>query len=279
LFGRRVLPTFGARALNSLRRGELEAWTARPPLARQTANQAAQYLSTMLESAVADGLIATNPARGAKRPRVDREPVVPFIDAEIEALRAAAPEWFAVALTLGLGVGLRQSEATGLRLDRIDFLRREPTIDRPLISPKAGRPHHGPPKSARSYRTVPLADGVVEALAHHVEVHGIGQDGLVLHLRDGRPIRRQQFGRLWHQTRTPSRPTGGPGSTTCGTPTPACCSRAGCRWRRRPNYLGHSPAMLLATYAHLLPVDHERARSAIETAFAGSSRVTAVSGG
>ncbi len=32
-------------------------------------------------------------------------------------------------------------------------------------------------------------------------------------------------------------------------------------------YLGHSPAMLLGTYAHLLPADHDRSRRAVEVAF------------
>jgi hypothetical protein len=40
-----------------------------------------------------------------------------------------------VALTLGLGAGVRQSEATGLTVDRVDFLRRQLTVDRQLVSP------------------------------------------------------------------------------------------------------------------------------------------------
>jgi hypothetical protein len=45
-------------------------------------------------------------------------------------------------------------------------------------------------------------------------------------------------------------------------------------------YLGHSAGVLLATYAHLPPGDHDRARSAVEAAFADTgSRVTGVSGG
>jgi integrase len=45
-------------------------------------------------------------------------------------------------------------------------------------------------------------------------------------------------------------------------------------------YLGHSAGVLLATYAHLPPGDHDRARSAVEAAFADAgSRVTGVSGG
>jgi integrase len=33
------------------------------------------------------------------------------------------------------------------------------------------------------------------------------------------------------------------------------------------DYLGHSPAVLLQTYAHLMPADHERARSVVQSAF------------
>ena len=44
-------------------------------------------------------------------------------------------------------------------------------------------------------------------------------------------------------------------------------------------YLGHTPKMLLTTYAHLLPADHDRARQVIEAALGESSRVTDVSPG
>jgi integrase len=135
LFSRHVLPAIGPRQLASLRRGELESWAAGLPLSARTASQAASWLSSMLESAVADDLISRNPAHGAKRPRVDAEPVVPFADDQVDALRSASPDWFRVAFTLGLGAGLRQSEATGLTVDRIDFLRRTLTVDRQLISP------------------------------------------------------------------------------------------------------------------------------------------------
>ncbi len=155
----------------------------------------------MLESAVADGLIARNPADGAKRPRVDDEPVVPFTDDEIDALRAATPGWFDVALTLGLGAGLRQREASGLTVDRVDFLRRTLTVDRQLVTAGAGRPTFGPLKTKRSYRKVPLADSVIESLARHVEVHGAGRDGLLLHCADGRPVQPQYFGQVWRKLR------------------------------------------------------------------------------
>lgn len=231
LFHRHVLPAFGTRGLASLRRGEIETWAARLPLSARTTAQATRYLSTMLEAAVVDGLIATNPAHRARRPRVEQDPVVPFTDTEVEALRAAAPCGFAVALDLGLGAGPRQSEATGLSVDRIDFLRRELTVDRQLVTRKAGEPTFGPPKSKRSYRRVPLADAVVSALARHVEVHGDGRDGLVLHGLDGRP-RAASASASCGASSGPEPTCLPPGSTTPATPSPRRCCRAGCRWRR-----------------------------------------------
>ncbi len=91
---------------------------------------------------------------------------------------ADRPDWFDVALTLGLRAGLRQNEATGLTLDRVNFLKRELVVDRQLAA--RGPELFAPPKRSRSYCTVPLADAVVEALARHVEVHGTGRDGLLL---------------------------------------------------------------------------------------------------
>ncbi len=47
------------------------------------------------------------------------------------------------------------------------------------------------------------------------------------------------------------------------------------------DYLGDTPAVLLSTYAHLMPADGDRAWSAVQAALAGgvSSRVTGVSPG
>jgi integrase len=277
LFTRHVLPALGSRQLASIRRGELESWAAGLPLATRTARQVAQYVSTMLEAAVADGLIARNPAVGAKRPTVDSEPVVPFTGDEIEALRGA-PSWFEVALDLGLGAGLRQSEASGLTPDRIDFLRRTLTVDRQLVTPpRSGEATLGPPKTKRSYRTVPLAYPVVEQLAHHVEVHGTGRDGLLLHCVDGRPVRRQWFGGVWRTLRERAGLPEARFHDTRHTFASVLLS-GGVSVAAAAEYLGHSPAVLLSVYAHLMPADHDRARSVVAAAFhCAPPRVTAVS--
>jgi integrase len=226
----------------------------------------------MLESAVTDGLIAVNYAHLARRPRVDAEPVVPFTSAEVDQLRNAAPAWFRVALTLGASCGLRQSEATGLTADRINFLGRELKVDRQLVTPAKGEPSFGPLKTSRSYRTVPLADVALEELAAHLKAYTTDTtdttdtDRLVLH-EDGRPVRRQRFGQVWRSLRNRARlPTAR--FHDCRHTYASVLLSGGVSVPAAAEYLGHSPAVLLTTYAHLMPADHDRARGAVQAAFA-----------
>jgi integrase len=311
LFNRHVLPSLGSMQLLSLRRGRIETWTAGLPLAPRTANQVAQYLSTMLDAAVDDGRIPTNPAKGAKRPRVEVEPIVPFTDDEVEELRSTTPGRYDVIHDLGLGAGLRQGEATGLTLDRLHFLRRELIVDRQLVTPLAGECTFGPPKTKRSYRTVPLADAVVERLSAHVAEYGTGEHGLLVHCDDGRPVRKQRFGAIWRKLRADvvrarvapddeayERAAAAHGSQSQQAKAAATALDDALRiqqgvnhWRfhderhtyastllsggvpvpAAAEYLGHTAAELLRTYAHLLPADHDRARTAVQAAFDGWS--------
>ena len=265
LFEGHVIPTFGDRPLGSIRRGDLETWAASSTLSPGTSGNALRYFGTMLEAAVADGLLASNAARGAKRPWVERDPVIPFTLEELDCLRSAAPPWFRVALTLGAAAGLRQGEATGLTLDRLDMLRRELTVDRQLVTPPSGAATFGPPKTLKSRRTVPLADVAVDELALHLRDYGTGVDGLVLH-EEGRAIPRQRFGRVWRALREEAGLPKARFHDTRHTYASTLLS-GGVPLAAAAEYLGHSPAVLLQTYAHLMPADHARACAVIQAAF------------
>ncbi|MGI8751210.1 MAG: tyrosine-type recombinase/integrase [Acidimicrobiales bacterium] len=269
VFDVHVLPALGARPLGTIRRGDIEAWAAGLTLSASTAGQAVSYLATMLEAALADRLLVTNPARGVKRPSVDTAPIIPFTPDELDRLRDASLPWFRVALTLGASCGLRQAEATGLTVDRIDFLRRELTVDRQLLTSAAGGASFGPPKTSRSYRTVPLADGPLADLARHLETHGADADGLVLH-EAGQAVRRQRFGAVWRSLRARADLPAARFHDTRHTFASVLLS-GGVPVAAAADYLGHTPSVLLKTYAHLAPADHDRARSVVQAAFARSA--------
>lgn len=270
-----ILAAFGRRPLGSLKRGEIEAWGAALPLAGRTARICMAKFSTMLEAAAADGLIARNPAHKAKRPLVDEEPIIPPTSDELEAIRSHLPDWFAVAVTLGAACGLREGEAAGLSVDNINFLARTLTVDRQLRPGSSGAaPTFSPPKNRRGYRTVPLADVALEDLARHVERHGTGAEGLVLH-REGRPVHRSGFARLWRRAREKAgvreirfhdgRHYFASVLLSGGVSVPATSE-----------YLGHTSAMLLRTYGHLVPQDHDRARGVVQAAFRSEAKATAL---
>lgn len=72
----------------------------------------------------------------------------------VRAIEQALPGGLQAAVVLGAGVGLRQGEAFGLTVDRVDFLRGVVEVDRQLVTPKTGRPHLGPPKRPASVRSI-----------------------------------------------------------------------------------------------------------------------------
>jgi hypothetical protein len=143
------------------------------------------------------------------------------------------------------------------------------TIDRQLVTPTAWRPAFGPLKTSRSHRNIPLANFAVAEFAAHAEDHGTGRDGVLLHEK-GRPLRRQRLGQVRRSVRSGGRPEKGPTCLTPGLMTPGTYASVllsgGVSVAAVADYLGHSP-VLLRTYAHLMPADHERARSAVDAAF------------
>ncbi len=266
-FKMHVIPVLGDRPLGSLRRGDIESWVATRPLAPSTAGIALQQLSSMLEAAVGDGLIARNPARGVKRPRRDGSPVVPFTSAEVEQHLAGTAPWFAIAVVLGARCGLRHGESAGLTIDRVDFLRRQLKVDRQLVTTKAGGlgTSFGPLKTANSYRAVPLADSTVASLAAHVREFGTGEGGLLVH-EQGRPVNAARFGYLWRQARKAADIGAAARYHDTRHTFASVLLSDGVSVAAVAEYLGDTPAVVLNTYAHLMPADHDRARAAIEAA-------------
>ena len=263
------LPRFGDRPVGSVRRGDLEAWAAGLTLAPSTIRLVMQYVSSMFAAAVTDGFIPSNPATGAKLPKVDSAPIVPPTTDEVLALQSASPGWFAISTTLGAGIGLRQGEATGLTVDRVDFLRREARIDRQLapIPPAPGEPiGFSPPKTKNGYRTIPLAAWVLDDLARHIEQYGTGELGLILH-RDGHPVRRSTFGETWRKTRTKAKLETRFHDTRHFFASTLLSRGVGVAAVAK--YMGDTPAVVLSTYAHLIPDDNDRARQAMDAAFSG----------
>lgn len=256
---------FGDRPINRIRATDVQAFVASltaKGLEPRTVQTVFSYARKAFRAAVDDGLIGRDPSARVKLPQHDGAPVAVPTLADVMELHDGAPDHFAVAIVLASGLGLRASEVAGLTIDRVNFLRREVTVDRQW---------HGqldrfePPKSKASNRTIPAGDRVLDALALHLEQHGHGEHGLVLHAA-GRPMNANRMQWRWEQT-VRDIVTGFTLHDLRHHFASSLIS-AGCSIVAVQMALGHAkPSTTLNTYAHVMPSDGERIRGAIDQAW------------
>ena len=165
-------------------------------LAPATVGVVHRILAGIFKAAVRDRRIVASPCEGTKLPKVHRQPIEPMTLEAVEALTEAMPERYRALITLAAGTGLRQGELFGLTVDRIDFLRRQLTVDRQLVAMPNRAPYLAPPKTQASVRVVPLPQVVIDALAAHLATWPA--DGFVFTSELGDPLRRTAFSeRVW----------------------------------------------------------------------------------
>ena len=187
---------------------------------------------------------------------------------QVDALLAATAEPFKAAIVIGAGLGLRQSEAAGLTVDRVNFLRRSVTVDRQwqqATGSSAGA--FTSPKTEASTRIVPADQWVLDHLAAHIQQHGLGAEGVLLH-RNGVPFDSAKFG---YELRAARRRAGLPESFTFHDLRHFFASaliHADCSVKQVQASLGHKSAKVtLDVYGHLWPGEEDRVRDAIGRLF------------
>ena len=197
---RHVLSTFERRPLSSVRTTEIQAWVRRleDDLAQATVRLVYGYVASIFRSAVRDRLIASSPCVGIKLPKLEPRQVEPLLTEVVERLIDAVPRRYRALVILGAGTGLRQGEAFGLTLDRVDFCD-EPRVDRQLVLLPGSAPVLSPPKTQKSHRTIPLPEVVVGELAVHLADYPGRDDGSIFTNEAGAPIRRTGFSVIWRE--------------------------------------------------------------------------------
>jgi integrase len=201
-----INPVLGGYQLGRVRRQDVSKLVATlvvKPLAPSTVKQVYKVLSMIFRSAVYDRRVTSSPCFKVGMPENTAGDLLMFAISEVPRLLAAAkPRHYAFFVTL-IATGLRQGELLGLTVDRIDFLRRELTVNQQLVTPAtAGRPYLTPLlKSSASRRVLPLPAYALEALAEHIRVFGTGEDGLLFTNPSWRGWRRGSFnGSVWNPT-------------------------------------------------------------------------------
>ncbi|WP_336922382.1 tyrosine-type recombinase/integrase [Aquipuribacter sp. SD81] len=264
---RHVYPVLGDLPLSSVVPSTVQAWVKGLVLAPSTVQVVHGIVAGVFRAAVRDRRIASNPCEGTRLPKRERHRVDPLTVEQVAALaEAAAPQWRA-CVVLGAGAGLRNGEALGLTVDRVDFLRRSLLVDRQLVTVPGTPPRLGPPKTAASVRTVPLPSVVLDELARHVERHGTGPDGLLFVGAQRQAMTRTAFGNLWRPLVARSGLPDGTRFHDLRHHYASLLIRHGESVKTVQARLGHaSAAETLDTYSHLWPDSDDRTRDAVQGA-------------
>jgi integrase len=190
-----VYPVIGDRPLSAVRRSDIQALVKRlsDGLAPSTTKTVYGIVATVFRSAVRDRLLTHSPCEKISTPKVAPREVYTFTPSEVVRLSEAVPDRYRALILTAAGTGLRQGEVFGLRLSRINFLRKTLTVDAQVVM-LGSKVTLGPPKTEASVRTVPMPDFVVEALAQHLAKYPVTEpDGLVFTTATGLPIPRNRF--------------------------------------------------------------------------------------
>lgn len=188
-------PALGAIPLSDLRHSHIQAWVSRmaETLAPSTVRVHHGVVAGLLNDAVEDRMLALNPCGNTKLPaEVDRAIVIPT-DSAVRQIHGLITPRYAAAIHLAAGTGVRQGELFGLTVDRVDFLRREVTIDRQLIMGGAKRNNFGPPKTKKSNRVIPVAQDVIDSIAVHLAEFGEGPERVIFSSSYGGYVSKSTF--------------------------------------------------------------------------------------
>jgi integrase len=165
-----------------IRYTSVQAWVAQlsKDLSASRASTVYSVLAGILDDAVRDRLLASNPARGVTLPSRPKRKNVYLSPEQLRSLAIESGRYASLVLLLGT-VGLRWGEAAALRVSDIDFLRRRVVLHENAVA-VGGRTHVGTLKTGHS-RAVSLPAFVVDELA--ASCAGKDRSDLIWPARDG----------------------------------------------------------------------------------------------
>ncbi|WP_295702209.1 site-specific integrase [Lapillicoccus sp.] len=247
-----ITPRWGSTKLRDISHAEVQAWVTElmaGGLSASSVQRAHGILSQMLDLAVRDRRLPTNPAKGARLPRKLTRPRRFLTAAQVEALVLECEPYGLVVRFLAY-TGLRWGEMAALRVRDVDPLRRRMHIAR-SVTEDNGRLIFDTTKTGEE-RTVPLPRFLAEQVTESVA--GKGPDDLVFEGTRGGVLRNGNFNRR----------TFGPAARAIGEPdlTPhglrhtaaSLAIAAGGNVKVVQQMLGHATAsMTLDLYGHLFP--------------------------
>jgi integrase len=194
-----ILPRWGNTPLSHVPHVDVQKWISSIELAPASVRYVHRVFSLIMELAVRDKRIPSNPATGVRLPKITKaEKRFLSVDELYRLADAAAQypisevgeQYRALILVLGF-CGLRWGEVAALKAKRVDLLRRRLSVAESLTE-VSGRLEWGTPKSHQS-RSVPIPRSLVPMLTDAMASKA--PDDLVFTTWRGKPLRNLNFRR------------------------------------------------------------------------------------
>ena len=265
-----VQPRWGAVPLAAMRRSEVQAWVSELATRKSATTVIRVYgvLASILDDAVADRRVLTNPIRGVALPRKHRRQHAYLTHEQVHLLAGESGARRPLVLLLAY-CGLRWGEAAGLRVGDLDLARRRLAVNQNAVE-VGSKIIVGTPKS-HERRTVPIPDFLVEPLRQECEHKA--NDALVFSSDAGTFIVRSKTGKGWFW-----RAAQGAGIAEHLTPhdlrhtAASLAVSAGANVKAVQRMLGHASAsMTLDVYADLFEDDLDAVAIALNHAASRAS--------
>jgi integrase len=202
IFDKHIFPSLGQATLAGLAPSKIRGWHA--GIAQEhpaTAAKAYRLLSSIMRTAVVDGLILSSPCKvdGAGTERAAERPIASV--AEIEALTSAMPEHLRLLVSLATWCQLRRGEALGLRRKDIDLLHATIHVEQSRTFSMDGTPIVKQPKTAAGRRTLAVPEYLIPSVADHLmRFTDICPDSLIFNDVE-KPLTRDALQSKWERAR------------------------------------------------------------------------------
>jgi integrase len=263
----------GAIPLATLDREDVARWIEALAGGGRLSKRSVQICRTVLRAALSEavdeGLIPRSPAARVGLPRVvakpvkEKETVAWTADQVDRFLAATADHRWAIAFRVGVLYGLRRSEVLALRWDDLDTKANTLRIDESLVATNQGAAW-GNAKDERSRRTIPIDDDTMRLFAKRraeqaSERLAAGAEwektNLIIATRSGGLVLPRSYdralARIVENTELPPLTSHGLRHTAASHMVQGANDLG--ELRAIADLLGHSPEMLMNTYAHALP--------------------------
>jgi integrase len=259
---RHLVPEYGDRPLRSITTSHIQAHVSRlaETLKPNTVRNVLQSMRAVMDTAVADRLIITNPCDRVILPKVEPVPVTPLSAFEVDTIAEMIRPDLRAFVILGAASGLRSGELRALTVGDFSPALHVHTGHVGPVTIRVRRGvddagHVGPPKSPSANRDVVIPASVARQVADHLDRFGVGDDGLVFHHR-GRIWPLATLATAW-KAATPGYPRGhGPHSLRHHHASTLLA--AGVNIAAVSRRLGHSsPVITLRAYSHEMRGDHD----------------------